>query len=362
MPVMDFPIEEFSIEPIERAETLSSRFYSGERIHQIEQDHIFSRHWQYAGHVSQLTKPGDIVVANLSNTSIIIVCGDDGKLRAFYNICRHRGGPLATEQCNAPMLQCRYHGWTYRLDGSLRGTPRFNRVDLFDKNDFGLFPVVLEQWEGLLFASKIPPKQSPEHFFNRIAERIRPESIASKKFAQRVVYHVKCNWKTYVDNYLEGYHVPYVHPELCNLLDLQEYLTETSEWYSLQYSPLKENDTVYGSGEAFYYFLYPNFMLNILPGRLQTNLVVPTSHNTCDVIFDFYYDEIASAEAQKRLSEDIAYSDNVQKEDIDICERVQKGLESHIYDKGRFSPETELGVYHFQSLLKKQYRSALFPG
>lgn len=353
------PESELIIHPIERAETLSSSLYYGDTIHQLEKEHIFSRSWQYVGHTSQLKNPGDQIIGTVADSPVFIVKGDDNKLRAFYNVCRHRGGPLATENCNSKVIQCKYHGWTYLLDGSLRGTPRFNRVDLFDKKDFGLFPVFLDVWEGLLFVSLTKQEHPVSHYFKGITERIAPESLSSKQFAKRVVYNIKCNWKAYVDNFLEGYHVPYVHPELCDLLDLQEYATETSEWYSLQYSPLKENDTGYGSGNAFYYFAYPNFMLNIMPGRLQTNLVLPASHNTCTVIFDFYYNDIESEAAKKQMNDDLGYSDNVQQEDIEICELVQHGLESRAYTKGRFSPETELGVYHFQSLLKKMYSRAI---
>jgi choline monooxygenase len=347
------------IHPIERAETLSSRFYFGDTVHTLEREHLFARQWQYVGHRSQLQNPGDQIIATVAENPILIVMGDDRVLRAFYNVCRHRGGPLATENCHSSMLQCKYHGWTYRLDGSLRGTPRFNRVDLFDRKDFGLYPVFLDEWEGLLFVSLTRQELSVAHSCAGIADRIAPERLTEKKFARRVVYDVKCNWKAYVDNYLEGYHVPYVHPELCDLLDLQEYMTETSKCYSLQYSPLKPNETVYGTGQAFYYFLYPNFMLNILPGRLQTNLVLPVSPTSCRVIFDFYYNDIKSPDARKRMEEDVAYSDKVQQEDIEICEHVQRGLESRVYTTGRFSPETEQGVYHFQSLLKQHYRTAL---
>ncbi len=351
--------EELFIHPIERAETLPSRFYHDEAVHHFEKHHLFSTHWHYIGHRSRLTEPGDQIIATVAGNPVIAVKGNDGQIRAFYNVCRHRGGPLATEDCRSSVLQCKYHGWTYLLDGSLRGTPRFNRVDLFDKKDFGLFPIALDEWEGLLFVSLKENNTPFARHAAGISERIFPESLAAKKFSRRKIYDVRCNWKAYVDNYLEGYHVPYVHPELCDLLDLQEYVTETAESYSLQYSPLKENDTVYGTGNAFYYFLYPNFMLNILPGRLQTNIVVPTSHNTCRVIFDFYYDDVASPAAEERALKDVEYSHTVQVEDVEICEHVQRGLESDAYTTGRFSPETEQGVYHFQSLLKRTYAAAV---
>ena len=200
-----------------------------------------------------------------------------------------------------------------------------------------------------------------QSLFKGIAERISPISFTAKQFFHRATYRVNCNWKVYVDNYLEGYHVPYVHPELFKLLDYQNYVTETFEYHSLQHSPFRQKDNPYGSDNdsAFYFFVWPCFMLNVLPNRLQTNLVVPGSHDWCTVIFDYFYDDIASEKAVKMIREDIEYSDKVQQEDIDICQRVQKGLASRAYTRGRFSVEMEQGVYHFQSLLKKAYSNAL---
>jgi choline monooxygenase len=257
------------------------------------------------------------------------------------------------------MLQCKYHGWTYKLDGSLRGVPRFDRVDLFDKKDYGLIPVEIDFWEGLIFARLAKGDKTLNSLFKGIAERISPNNLHEKKFYTRVKYEVKCNWKPYVDNYLEGYHLPYVHPELCVILDIKEYITETAEYHSLQRSLTKELGEFYkNDGSVFYYFIYPNFMLNILPGRLQTNVVLPLEKNKSLVIFDYLYDDI-SEKAEGKIKTDIDYSDKVQHEDIQICEHVQKGLESKAYHKGRFSVECEAGVHHFQTLLKKSYKAHL---
>jgi choline monooxygenase len=165
----------------------------------------------------------------------------------------------------------------------------------------------------------------------------------------------------YVDNYLEGYHVPHVHPELVKLYDFQSYRTECFEWYSLQHSPLSGTANLYtsGDGAAFYYCLFPNYMLNILPGRLQTNLVQPLGPARCRVIFQYFYANAETPAVRRLVEEDLAYSDGVQREDIDICERVQRGVESRAYDRGRFSVQYEEGVYHFQRLLKGAYRSFL---
>jgi choline monooxygenase len=354
--------EDLAIKPIERAETIPSRWYTGPEFHDADMNLIFARSWQYAGSVSQVMNPGDYLLASAANNPVIIIRGKDGVLRGFYNVCRHRGGPLAIDpQGNCSILQCKYHGWTYLLDGSLRGTPKFDRTELFDRKDYGLVPVTLEVWENLIFVSVDPGAPPLGSVMSGIRERIGPAGLGLKQFYKRVTYDVNANWKVYIDNYLEGYHLPFVHPELCKLLDYQNYVTETFAGYSLQYSPFMGTKGLYtaGDGEALYYCIFPNFMLNILPGRLQTNLVLPVSHDRCVVHFDYYYDDLSSPGAQRVIQGDLEYSDLVQREDIEICELVQRGLASAAYDRGRFSPDMEQGVYHFQNLLKQKYRKNL---
>ncbi|QXD17000.1 aromatic ring-hydroxylating dioxygenase subunit alpha [Rhodocaloribacter litoris] len=353
------------VEPLERAETIPARWYTAPAFHAFDREAVLARRWQYAGHVSRLPDPGTYLCADVAGRPVVIVRDREGTLRAFYNVCRHRGGPLAMDACghlHKGVLQCQYHGWTYRLDGSLRGVPRFDRTDLFDKRDYGLVPVALAEWDGLLFVHLAADPQPPiEEVIAGIGARIAPQRLATKTFYRRDVYDVACNWKVYVDNYLEGYHIPLVHPELCQVLDYRAYVTETARYHSLQYSPIRDGEQQYGAaeGDAYYYFLFPNMMLNILPGRLQVNLVEPLAPDRCRVIFDYYYDDVASPEARRAIERDLAFSDRVQQEDIAICEHVQRGLASGAYDRGRFSAECEEGVYHFQTLLKEAYAEAL---
>ncbi|NBC17578.1 MAG: Rieske 2Fe-2S domain-containing protein [Bacteroidetes bacterium] len=367
MPLPDLTAETLRTAPLARAETIPSSWYVDPRMHAFEQDAVFARTWQLVGHVGQMPSAGDYLTAAVAGNPVVVVRDRDDGLRAFYNVCRHRGGPLATARCgHARMLQCQYHGWTYRLDGSLRGVPRFDRTELFDKRDYGLVPLAVDTWQGLVFVrledgagSEIPPLLD---VVDGIAGRIAPLRLDRLRFARRVTYDVACNWKVYVDNYLEGYHLPLVHPELCDRLDVRGYTTETFRWYSLQHSGLRGGgDGYYGTDAsdddaAYYYFLFPNVMLNILPGRLQTNIVEPVAASRCRVHFDYFYTDGAS---EQRIDEDVAFSDRVQQEDVDICEHVQRGLASRAYDRGRFSVEAEAGVYHFQCLLKDAYRAAL---
>ena len=350
------------IEPIERAQTIPASWYTDPQFYAFDLRILFEESWQFIGHTSQLSSPGHFLTATFGNESIIAVKGKDQNIRAFFNVCLHRGGPLEKKHCgHTQMLQCKYHGWTYRLDGTLRGVPRFNLVELFDKNDYNLVPVDITEWEGLLFVRLNPDAGPLEEKVAGIKERIQPMDLNRLQFYKRVEYDIACDWKIYVDNFLEGYHLPFVHPELCDILDINEYKTETSPFFSLQYSPIAAEDNPYNtrSGNAYYYHLFPNFMLNILPNRLQTNVILPLGPGKTRVIFDYYYNEIESEEAIRQIEEDIAFSDKVQWEDIEICEHVQQGVHSRAYDQGRFSVQCEQGVYHFQALLKQAYSRML---
>ncbi|HYK83591.1 MAG TPA: SRPBCC family protein [Gemmatimonadales bacterium] len=243
----------------------------------------------------------------------------------------------------------------------LRGVPHFNRVELFNKQDYGLTPVHLAVWEGLVFVNLARRPGSLDTVLNGIRARIAPTELGRLRFARRVDYDVHANWKVYVDNYLEGYHVPYVHPDLFTLYDYESYVTEVHDGYSIQVGPLTADRNVYtaGGGEALYYHVFPNLMLNVVPGRLQSNVVVPVAPDRCKVVFRYYYDDVESPAARERIEADLAFSDKVQQEDAEICERVQRGLSSRAYDRGRFSVRFEAGVYHFQKLLKHAYRARL---
>jgi choline monooxygenase len=363
--VPDFCNGTLALQPIERADTIPASWYTSDAMHDFDGDVLFAPSWQYVGHVSQLANPGDYLVAVVVNNPILVVRGHDGVLRAFHNVCRHRAGPLVTENgCSARMLQCKYHGWTYTLEGMLRGVPHWDRVDLFDKKDFGLKPVHLDQWEGLLFVSLAEPKplEPVEAQFEGIRARIAPVNLATLTFHRRVVYPIACNWKVYIDNYLEGYHVPIVHPELNKVLDYSRYVTELHPRYSLHYSPFRTDadNSMYGASttEAYYGYFFPNLMLNIVGDRLQINQVIPVDAGRCEVIFDYLYRDLSSSAALAQIAADIAYSEMVQREDEEICAHVQRGLCSRSYKTGRFSVEREEGVHHFQSQLRQAYRAA----
>ncbi len=341
-----------------RAETIPSAWFTEPRFHDLDSEAIFARTWQGVGHEARLPEEGSWFLTDVAGDPVVVVRDRTGEIRAFYNVCRHRGGPLATADGCGRVLQCEYHGWTYQLDGTLRGVPHWNLVELFDREDYGLVPIQVQSWEEQIFVNLDPEAVPLDRVLGGISERISPVRPGQMQNYRRVEYDVRANWKVYVENFLEGYHVPIVHPELMTLYDFRSYKTETYDWYSLQTSGLTNEQNIYereGGGEAWYYCVFPNYMLNILPGRLQTNLVVPVDHQNCRVIFEYFYDDIESEAARRKIDEDIAFADRVQDEDIDICEHVQRGLNSRGYDRGRFSVKFESGVYHFQNLVREAY-------
>lgn len=354
----DFDPADYRSLTLESATTLPAVSYADPGFHAFEREAVFARNWQLVTRAAKLKDAGDHVVAEIAGRPVILVRSEDRVLRGFFNVCRHRAGPLALTDGNAKQLQCKYHGWTYTLAGQLRAAHEMQDAQGFDKSCIHLDGIEVTEWEGLVFAALKLPAAPLEQLMAGIRERIRPIELAKFGFHSSVTYDVACNWKAYVDNYLEGYHLPHVHPGLNKLLDYREYTTQTAEWYSYQHSPLDGSQGPYVDGEAHYYFIYPNMMLNILPGRLQTNRVVPVASGRCRVLFDYYYADAASAAGRKMIEEDLRFSDEVQKEDIGICERVQQGLESGSYHAGRISPKRESGVHHFQELVRAAYRSA----
>jgi choline monooxygenase len=342
-------------QPLERAHALAAAFYTDPAALAGEQRHTFSRHWQLLAHVSQLAGAGDHVVGEIAGVPVLVVRDDDGQLHAMHNVCRHRAGPLALcDGRGARALRCRYHGWTYTLAGQLRSAPEMAEAEDFDIGTIRLPTAQLALWRGLVFVA-LEPAIALEELLEGIDARLGALDFSGYVFAWRDSFEVACNWKVYVDNYLEGYHVPHIHPELNRMLDYRSYVTTTARWHSLQFSPLESDPALYGEGEALYYYLWPNLMLNILPGRLQTNRVIPLGPDRCRVEFDYCYPDAAQADAARREA-DRRFSAEVQAEDADICAQVQRRLASGVYEPGRLNPKRENAVHHFHELVRRSWR------
>ena len=361
-------------EQIECAHTLASRFYTDPAILQVEKTKIFDKTWQLVGTLDQscgegngtkrtIADPETYFTAEVAGEPILIVRDKQGTLRAFSNVCRHRAGPIALGSGCKNVLRCQYHGWTYTLDGRLIGTPDVEGVEFFDRSTMGMFPLRLEAWEKFIFVNFDPKAEPLSAYLGDIPQQARGFQFEGLHRVERRDYVIDCNWKVYVDNYLEGYHIPIAHPGLMREIDYSQYRTDTFHYHSQQFAPIRamkaddaaERAYAPGTGlqEALYFWIFPNLMLNIYPDNISTNLIVPISHERTLTIFEWFFHDPGSAKVQERVKKAVAFSDEVQQEDIGLCENVQKGLRSTTYDRGRYSVKRENGVHHFHMLLSE---------
>jgi len=359
-------------EQIECAQTLASRFYTDPSILETEKARIFRRTWQLVGTLNHacgevngvnrtIADPESFFTADVAGEPIVVVRDKEGVLRAFSNVCRHRAGPIALGSGCKNVLRCAYHGWTYTLDGRLIGTPDVEGVEFFDRSTMGMVPLRIESWEQFIFVNFDHASEPLSAYLGDIPEQARGFLFTGLQFAERRDYTIRCNWKVYVDNYLEGYHIPIAHPGLMREIDYSQYRTDTFRYHSQQVAPIramKQGDAgerfyAPGSGaqEALYFWIFPNLMLNIYPDNVSTNLIVPLSPDKTLTIFEWFFHDISSKQVQERMKKAIAFSDEVQQEDIGLCESVQRGLQSSLYDRGRYSVRRENGVHHFHVLL-----------
>lgn len=359
-------------ERIECAQTLASRFYTDPAVLETEKDKIFRRTWQLVGTLSQpcgevngskrtISDPESFFTADVAGEPIVIVRDKQAILRAFSNVCRHRAGPIALGSGCKNVLRCQYHGWTYTLDGRLIGTPDVDGVEFFDRSTMGMVPLRCETWEQFIFVNFDLHALPLSTWLGQIPQQARGFQFDGLQFAERREYLVDCNWKVYVDNYLEGYHIPIAHPGLMKEIDYSQYRTETFRYYSQQFAPIRAMkpedaaERLYAPGgglqEALYFWIFPNLMLNIYPDNIQTNVIVPLAHDKTLTLFEWFFHGSGSEKIQERIRKSIAFSEEVQKEDVMLCENVQRGLRSPTYDRGRYSVSRENGVHHFHMLL-----------
>jgi choline monooxygenase len=340
------------------ARTIPSRYYLEAEILGAENRNVFGRAWQLAGRIGQVRDPGQFFTTTIADEPVLIVRGSDGELRALSNVCRHRAGPVAKGEGKRPVLQCGYHGWTYALDGRLLQTPEMNGIECFDRDDFSLPRFRVDVWNELVFVNLDRAAAPLTEFLGDLVDQLAPRDYAGYRLAARKKWLLDCNWKVYVDNYLEGYHIPIVHPGLFREIDYPRYRTETRANYSIQHAPLKRPERVRvsdpsvvdGNQEIDYFWIWPNLMLNVYPDNFSTNLIIPLGPTRTLTLFEWYFHDPDSPGERQRIDETIAFSDEIQLEDIEICEAVQRGLRSSTYDNGRYSPPRENGVHHFHGL------------
>ncbi len=351
--------------------TIPAPWYTNKEVYDLELTTAFARSWQCAARTAQLDQTGRYVSTEIAGEPLVVVRGNDKLLRGFFNVCRHHAATVMTEpEGHAHQLRCPYHGWTYSLEGKLKGTPDFAGVCNFEREENGLVPVETASWEKWVFAKIEPGSEThsslPDFLGSTLIEQIKSLHLGELHWMERRHYTFDCNWKVFVDNYLDGgYHVPYLHKGLDSVLDYSRYMIEAGERFCLQWSPLvsagaeAETGAVRKGERALYYWIYPNFMINYYDGLMDTNLVIPRGVAKTEVIFDFYFPNVTDAAERTRNRASIEVGQRIQDEDVDICKSVQRGLNSRSYKAGRLSVRREAGEHLFHRLLHADLTAGL---
>jgi choline monooxygenase len=331
--------------PLERARTIPALWYHDAEIYQAEVERVFHATWQALGCLGN----GNYLTGDVTGEPVLVTQAEDGVLRGFSNVCRHRAATVMCGTGTAGKLRCRYHGWTYDLKGQLKGTPEFEGVADFRKEEQSLPALTAARFGPLVFvhlSNGAPP-------LSEYLSRLPGSLFDGLRFHSRRTFPVHCNWKVFVDNFLDGgYHVNTIHPGLARAIDYGRYRVDVFEHASVQTAPVDSSEDV-RQGMAAYWWVFPNLMINVYDGLVDIDIVTPRGPDQCEVTFDFHFaDRITESERLKS----IAVAEQIQAEDAAICEDVQRGLHSTRYDTGRFSVKREAGGYHFHQLLAQYLR------
>ncbi|MEM7178841.1 MAG: aromatic ring-hydroxylating dioxygenase subunit alpha [Pseudomonadota bacterium] len=366
LPFQQRPDAPFTHDP-KRSHTMPARYYFDAGIHEAEKAAIFYRSWIYAGHVSQVTEPGQYITCRIHEQNIFVARGHDGELRAFYNVCAHRGHELLQGSGRKNVITCPYHAWAFDFDGRLVNARNSENVAGFNKCDFALTPVRVEVFCGLVMINLDPEAISFADQTGDLESEIRHyvPSCDTLGFAQRDTYDMAANWKVLVDNFLECYHCACAHKDFVDLVDMDSYRTQNHGIYSAQISEaVRSTDSKafsFEKGEVDFgyagWFVWPNMTIWAYPGEpnlsvLQMN---PSGTETCREYQDWF---TPGGAVTRQLTDAITYQkETLQPEDIGLCESVQRGLKSFGYNQGRFIVDdglTELSehaVHHFQRMV-----------
>ncbi len=353
--------------------TLPKDFYFSEEIYAQEKERIFCREWVCAGRDEQVPAAGDYLTLEVAGESVLVVRTQTGELRAFYNVCRHRGSRLVLEDdpnlaaqtgCGphgrfASGIRCPYHAWTYSLEGNLRTAPFLKEDDRFFKEEFALYPVGLQSWGGFFFLHLTPDEAAASGKnllvqLEGVPERLRRYPLAELRTAQRIVYEVDANWKVLLENYNECYHCGGVHPELCDIvpafkkaggsdLDWERGIPHKDGAYTFTFDgktnrepfpSLDADEKVRHKGEL----IYPNFMLSLAADHVAAFTLWPRGPLHTTVACDFLFHSQEMAKAGFDPSDAVKFWDLVNRQDWAICENVQRGMASRVFRYGFYAP------------------------
>jgi choline monooxygenase len=349
--------EPFEADPA-RARTLDAGWYLDPVVFDLEIERLFSRTWQPVTKLRDVTNPGDFIATDAAGQPIVVLRDKTNQLRAFYNVCPHRAGTLARGQGNRKSLQCTYHGWTFDLNGCLLNTPYFVQVENFNPADFNLREIRTDTWGPYVFVNLDDNAAPLKDWWGDEFDNARGINWAEWHLVDEREYSIDVNWKVYLDNYAEGYHVATAHPGLHREMSLDDLYVDTYRFHSTQRAeikppyvgnPYQRRYVNPKPGDSIcYHVMFPNFMIDDYPDNLSTNIVKPLSHNRILLKFDWWFKDDMD---QASIDSMIEFADQVQYEDIAICNDVQRNLQSRAYDSGRFSGRYENGVHHFHSLV-----------
>jgi len=329
-------------------ETLPARAYWAEEYWQLDRNEIWAKSWVVAASVSDFAKLGDYATASVAGTPVMVVKAEDG-LRAFHNVCRHRASPLVLEPCgHLERLTCPYHSWRYGFDGKLLNAPAMN----IRKEEYGLFPVRCETWRGLVFVCLSHETPPLADWMREVSEAALRFPLEEMHLARKLSIEADLNWKTYADNYAEGWHVPTIHPGLNASLDMASYRVDTLG-HVLQTHSAKARDG--GMTDGLWVWRLPGLFINMYNWGMSVEQVEPLGPRKLRLNFRYFFND---PEKAKECDAILAWSLKVVKEDLMICERVQKNLEAGVYDRGRLSLIFENGVIQFQQMVGTAYRRA----
>ena len=347
-------------ENIRKAKTIPSKFYHSPKVYRNLKK-IFNQSWQFIGDTDLLEKnnthPG-ILLEGMVNEPYVLTKSEDN-IRCLSNVCTHRGTIVCEEAAKTKNLVCRYHGRQFNIDGKMKFMPEFEDVKNFPSKSDNLSPIEMDIWKDLIFI--INDKRCDiSKLIGPMVERLNWLPVDEFQYKPELsrTYKVNANWALYCDNYLEGFHIPFVHKDLNQALEYDEYFTQGIDNTVLQIGIGKGNENTfdlpkdhqdYGKNvAAYYFFLFPNMMFNFYPWGLSINVVKPKSSEYTEIEYFTYVwkEELMEKGAGADL-------DKVELEDEEIVESVQKGVKSNSYDRGRYSPKREIGVHHFHLLLQK---------
>lgn len=336
--------------------TLPWNWYSDPEILRLEQERIFLRAWQYVGHTGAVAEPGSFFAATAGRTPVVVTRARDGELRAFLNVCRHRGTVVADGAGRRETLQCRYHAWTYELDGRLRAAPRSEREPGFDAADLSLVPLSIDMWGPLVFVNPDPHAPPLTDALGPLPAQVGEiVDVGALQFRFRTEFEVAANWKVSCENFLECYHCAVAHPGFSAVIDVSpdSYGLETDGLTSSQFGPLRDGLESPFAGHELprgqFHFVWPNFGVNIFPGKpnLSCGPIIPSGPERTVRFLDYFF---APDVDQAWVDELVEFDNQVWREDTALVEGVQQGIRSGALDAGRLMPQSEQLVAHFQRL------------